>query len=83
VEWIRDARWLGEDLSRRLQAVLKNRVPQQQFFVALAPNVGNPVFRNEPSYAATKFSRRRFSDPRDIPLLEHGRILGSIPQSHR
>ena len=55
VDWIRDGKWLGEPLSQRLQAVFQNRVPHQQFFVSLAPNVGNPVFQNEPGYPATKF----------------------------
>lgn len=55
VDWIRERKWLGEDLSQRLQAALRNRVPQQQYFVSLAPGVGNPVFRNEPSYPAMKF----------------------------
>jgi C-terminal processing protease CtpA/Prc len=55
VDWIRDRQWLGEALSRRLQAVFRNRVPYRQFFVSLAPNVGNPVFENEPGYPATKF----------------------------
>ena len=55
VDWIRDSKWLGADLSLRLQAVWRSRVPEQQFFVAMAPNVGNPVFRNEPAYPATKF----------------------------
>ena len=55
VDWIHDGQWLGEALSQRLQAVFQNRVPYQQFFVSLAPNVGNPVFQNEPAYPATKF----------------------------
>ncbi len=55
VEWIKERKWLGDDLSLRLQSVLKNRVPGQQYFVSLAPGVGNPVFRNEPAYPAIKF----------------------------
>jgi C-terminal processing protease CtpA/Prc len=55
VDWIRDGKWLGEALSKRLQSVFANRVPYQQFYVSLAPNVGNPVFDNEAGYPATKF----------------------------
>jgi C-terminal processing protease CtpA/Prc len=55
IEWIRDAKWLGADLSGRLQAIHRNRVPAQQFFVSLAPNIGNAVFENELAYAQVKF----------------------------
>ena len=51
VAWINDVATLGANLSGRLTAIHRNRTsidPQQ--YVSLAPNVGNPVFRNENTY---------------------------------
>ncbi|HMJ91666.1 MAG TPA: S41 family peptidase [Candidatus Acidoferrum sp.] len=58
IDWIRDDKWLGSELSSRLQAVHRNRAQERQFYVSLAPDVGNPVFENELAYA-----RVRFPDP--------------------
>jgi C-terminal processing protease CtpA/Prc len=47
LDWMDDAS-LGEELSRRLRQIHSNRsVSAQQRHVSLAPNVGNPVFREE------------------------------------
>jgi hypothetical protein len=52
VTWIEDEARLGADLSRALRAVHANRpADASQFYLSLAPGVGNPVFRNEPNYA--------------------------------
>jgi hypothetical protein len=51
VKWIEDEARLGADLSRALRAVHANRPSNQaQFYLSLAPGIGNPVFRNEPNY---------------------------------
>ncbi len=54
IEWIESEARLGADLSRALQAVYRNRSNDKQFYVSLTPGVGNPVFQNEPGYAAVK-----------------------------
>ena len=54
IEWIKSKAMLGEDLSRALQAIYSNRTNGKQFYVSLTPGVGNPVFQNEPAYAAVK-----------------------------
>ncbi len=52
VKWIEDESRLGADLSRALGAVHTNRpADQNQFYLSLAPGIGNPVFKNEPNYA--------------------------------
>jgi C-terminal processing protease CtpA/Prc len=56
--WISDRKWLGSELSGRLQAIHRNRAQEKQFYVSLAPDIGNPVFENELAYA-----RVRFPDP--------------------
>ena len=55
IGWIYDARSLGVSLSQRLQTIYRNRVKNQQYYVALAPGVGNPVFKHESEYPALKF----------------------------
>ena len=54
IDWIRDKSTLGADLSLRLQRIYQDR-PRSQFYVGLAPNVGNPHFDHEPSYSAFTF----------------------------
>jgi hypothetical protein len=52
VKWIEDESRLGADLSRALRAVHANRPANEtQFYLSLAPGIGNPLFRNEPNYA--------------------------------
>lgn len=48
--WISDEGMLGKDLSARLREVLTNRSSGPQFYVSMAPDVGNPVFNHEPEY---------------------------------
>lgn len=55
IAWIHDRTLLGLPLSRRLESIYANRVPNQQYYVALAPNVNNPVFQHENSYGALRF----------------------------
>jgi C-terminal processing protease CtpA/Prc len=55
LDWIYDAKYLGVALSGRLQAIYRNRVWDQQYYVALAPGVGNPVFKHESEYAELEF----------------------------
>jgi hypothetical protein len=52
LNWIENEARLGPDLSRALRAVHANRPAEQtQFYLSLAPGIGNPVFKNEPNYA--------------------------------
>jgi C-terminal processing protease CtpA/Prc len=55
LDLIRDTGSLGAGLSKRLQAVYRNRAKNQQYYVALAPGVGNPVFKHESAYGSLKF----------------------------
>ncbi len=52
--WLDDRAAIGAELSARLHAIYDARVPNQQFYVALAPGVGNPELKHEPAYAAVK-----------------------------
>jgi hypothetical protein len=52
IEWIRDRKGLGGDLSERLVRMHRNRNAEpEQYYVALVPGVMNPDFSNEESYA--------------------------------
>jgi len=52
VSWIDDEGTLGAGLSHDLQRIFRNRpAGGTQFYVSLAPGVGNPVFKHELSYA--------------------------------
>ena len=55
VAWIGDTETLGVPLSQRLQSIYRNRARNQQYYVSLAPIVGNPVFRHESAYAPLQF----------------------------
>ena len=50
VAWINDDALLGPRLSKSLSRIYRNRVSNQQFYVELAPGVGNPDFGQELSY---------------------------------
>lgn len=51
LDWIMDKSRLGADLSRILQRIHDNRpAGGMQFYVALAPNILNPVFQHELAY---------------------------------
>ena len=55
VDWINQEAVLGRDLSGLLRNIYKNRTGGPQFYVSLAPNVGNPQFEHEPAYLSLKF----------------------------
>jgi C-terminal processing protease CtpA/Prc len=55
VAWIEDSAVLGKELSQRLQTIYRARTPGTQFYVKLAPDVGNPMFENELLYPQVKF----------------------------
>ncbi len=55
LDWINDSKSLGVSLSQRLESVYRNRVKNQQYYVALAPGAGNPAFKHESEYASLKF----------------------------
>lgn len=55
IKWIHDRKLLGVPLRGRLESIYVNRAPNQQYYVALAPNVNNPVFQHENSYGALHF----------------------------
>lgn len=54
LRWIKDEARLGKDLSRSLRWVRDNRLAHKQFYVSIAPNVGNPVFDHELEYSSLK-----------------------------
>lgn len=46
---------LGSELAATLRAIHRNRPAEpRQFYVSLAPGIGNPSFEHEPNYAALK-----------------------------
>jgi C-terminal processing protease CtpA/Prc len=51
--WIDDETLLGLRLSKSLSHIYRNRVANQQFYVQLAPRVGNPDFGQELGYEGT------------------------------
>ncbi len=55
LDWIKDEKLLGVDLSERLRSIRDNRAPGRQFYVSKVPEVGNPAFNHERSYESTKF----------------------------
>lgn len=59
--WLNDTARISLALSERLQAIYRNRSPlAQQFYVHLAPHVGNPVFDHEPAYEKVSLSDAGF-----------------------
>ncbi|HET6631697.1 MAG TPA: S41 family peptidase [Rhodanobacteraceae bacterium] len=48
--WLADTHALGNELSEGLQWIHANRKPGAQFYVALTPGIGNPIFKHERSY---------------------------------
>jgi hypothetical protein len=50
IQWISDRRVLGDKLALQLLNIHRNRLPTTQFYIALDPNVGNPIFAHEESY---------------------------------
>jgi C-terminal processing protease CtpA/Prc len=56
LDWIGDQVLLGSDLSKALLSIQQNRGPDgKQFYVSLAPGVGNPSFEHELSYGNIKY----------------------------
>jgi C-terminal processing protease CtpA/Prc len=55
LDWLDDRKLLGKDLSARLRAIYRNRVPGQQNFICMAAGVGNPLPGDEPLYPQVKF----------------------------
>jgi C-terminal processing protease CtpA/Prc len=53
LRWIDDAGLSGRELSDRLRAIHRHR-RAEQFYVRLAPGVGNPVFDNEAVYGQAR-----------------------------
>ncbi|MEX2282849.1 MAG: S41 family peptidase [Gemmatimonadota bacterium] len=54
IDWIRDDRTVGRELSRLLVHIYDNRsASAAQQYVSFTPVAGNPVFRNEADYAST------------------------------
>jgi hypothetical protein len=51
LSWIGDETKLGHDLAELLRTIYRNRPTTDQFYVSLAPNIGNPVFQHELAYA--------------------------------
>lgn len=53
--WIEDTSMLGDRLSNMLRAIETSRPgPGEQFYISMAPGVGNPVFAHEMSYPDIK-----------------------------
>lgn len=55
LDWIADEAWLGAELSARLRSIYKNRTPATQFYLEMAREVGNPVFKHELAYEGIRF----------------------------
>lgn len=56
LQWINDGALVSANLKAALERIYINRtVGAAQFYVALAPNVGNPDFTHEPNYKTIKF----------------------------
>ena len=54
LNWIRDPRVLGSDLSETLQSIYTNRVPEQQFYLSMVATAHNPDFQHELAYPFVK-----------------------------
>jgi len=52
--WLDDRSEVGAALSARLHAIDANRLPDQQFFTAMEPGIGNPTLLHEPAYGDIK-----------------------------
>lgn len=56
LEWLQDEARLGADLSGRLREIHRNRpAGGSQFYVSMAPGVGNPAFTHELNYPSVKW----------------------------
>lgn len=52
--WIKNTDVLGKALSNKLQSIRINRKAGSQFYLALTPVVGNPIFKHELAYPEIK-----------------------------
>lgn len=50
--WLTDKKQVSSALSKQLEYLCQNRNQSAHYYVASAPNVGNPVFNHEESYAS-------------------------------
>lgn len=57
LNWTNDPQLLGKALSTKLQEIYRNRLlnVNDQFYVALVPNAGNPIFEHERAYRSISF----------------------------
>lgn len=55
LDWLGDTRLLSSELRQDLDRIYRNRSAGKQFYVSLAPQVGNPVFDREPNYKGLAF----------------------------
>ncbi|AXC12807.1 Peptidase, S41 family [Acidisarcina polymorpha] len=55
IAWIADEALLGKELARALQYLQQNRTAGKQFYISLAPGIGNPSFDHERDYVGVKF----------------------------
>lgn len=93
LDWIADETALGAELSQRLRVIRENRAPNRQFYVSMAPNIGNPVFNHELGYEQVKLPDFGFqllalyrfwniveywSPDRELPDENWSRVLGDF-----
>lgn len=52
LNWIRDSKELGAELSSKLVAIEACIKPSEHYYIAEMPGVGNPEFKNEKAYAS-------------------------------
>jgi hypothetical protein len=74
--WLADRTLLGPKLSGQLRAIYQNRVAGQQAYVRLA-EAGNADFETDAAFAQAEYPNRAYQ------VLEHHRILVSVPRPHR
>lgn len=55
LDWLEDQVLLGNELSKALISIEQNRGDANQFYVSVAPGVGNPMFEHELSYTHIKY----------------------------
>lgn len=72
IDWIYDINLLGNKLSSTLTKVLKAQKPNTNYYVDLAPGVGNPLFKNEEVYKNLKYDDDGI---KLIPLFRYWNII--------
>lgn len=71
LEWLQDDR-LSRKLRDKLQVILENRNRGKHFYISLAPNVGNPIFKNEDPYPQFEYPDAGF---RLLALFRYWNII--------